>query len=156
MELEKFQIGGLEFTKSTIINFSSLNELLSIIVQKCNYLDTKYNILDVEMNEKEKRLSNVETSLNINNDQTKYIVNSQIKTHNKENSSVETTDIVINKEEKEYSNEKSKEKIELNYTMFSELYKKMKDHDKSIKNIVNTLNINKKIDEERNNEIKKK
>ncbi len=155
MELEKFQIGGLEFTKSTIINFSSLNELLSIIVQKCNYLDTKYNILDVEMNEKEKRLSNVETSLNINNDQTKYIVNSPIKTHNKENSSVETTDIVINKEEKEYSNEKSKEKIELNYTMFSELYKKMKDHDKSIKNIVNTLNINKKIDEERNNEIKK-
>ena len=95
MELEKFQIGGLEFTKSTIINFSSLNELLSIIVQKCNYLDTKYNILDVEMNEKEKRLSNVETSLNINNDQTKYIVNSPIKTHNKENSSVETTDIVI-------------------------------------------------------------
>ena len=48
---------------------------------------------------------------------------------------------------------KKQEKIELNYTMFSELYKKVKSHDKSIKNINTAININKKNEEEKHNEI---
>ena len=149
MELETFQIDGSEFAVSTIINYSSLIELLSILVKKCNSMDIKLNSIDKEMIEKEQRLSNVETSLNINNDQPKYIANSPTRNH-KESSSIEINDNISNKkEERTNSPEKKQEKIELNYTMFSELYKRVKDHDKSIKNIINTMNTNKKNDEEK-------
>ena len=154
MELEKFEIDGSEFAVSTIINYSSLIQLLSILVKKCNSIDTKLDSIDKEMIEKEQRLSNVETLLNINNDQPKYIANSPTRNH-KENSSVEINDNISNKkEERENSPKKKQEKIELNYTMFSELYKRVKTHDKSIKNINNIINTNIKIDEEKHNEIK--
>lgn len=168
MEIEKLIIEGSEFTTSTLINYSSLIKLLSIVINKCNNLDNKLNALDIQINEKEKRLSNVEISLNINNDQShNYISNSPIRGNsdnkdNKENISIDNIDQNI-KDEKEkeketeefISAEKNKEKIELNYTMFSEMYKKVKDHIKFIKNIFNTLAINKKNEQENNDEIRK-
>ena len=53
MEIEKLLIDGSEFPTSTIINYSSLIQILSLIINKCNNFDN-------EMNEKEKRLSNLE------------------------------------------------------------------------------------------------
>ena len=102
MELNKFQIDGSEFTVSTIINYSSLIELLSILIKKCNSMDTKLKTINEEMIEKEQRLSNVEISLNINNDQPKYITNSPTRNQKeKESSSFEINDnISYKKEEK--------------------------------------------------------
>ncbi len=166
MEIEKLIIEGSEFTTSTLINYSSLIKLLSIVINKCNNLDNKLNALDIQINEKEKRLSNVEISLNINNDLShNYISNSPGNSDNKDNKesiSIDNIDQnqkeekVKEKETEEFiSAEKNKEKIELNYTMFSEMYKKVKDHGKFIKNIFNTLTINKKNEQENNDEIRK-
>ena len=170
MELVKMQIDGKEFATSTIIDYSSLIQLLTIVVKKCNSFDTKLNYLDSEMKDKERRLSNVEISLNINNDQPNYFPVSPIIKH-KENYSMEILDISGQLKETEKENEKenesekekvkdstpekNKEKIELNYTMFSELYKRVKDHEKSIKNIIKTININQKNAQEKHEEIQK-
>ncbi len=158
MELEKIKINGKEFFTPTIIDFSSLIELLTVLSNKCNALESQLNSIDTELNEKEKRLSNVEIILNINEDQSNYYQTSPRKTH-KESISMDISPEQKEKEkdpkQKDSSKEKesSKEKIELNYTIFSELYKKVKDHDKLIKNIINTINTNKKIMDEKNEEM---
>ena len=153
MEFVNLQIDGKEFASSTIINYSSLIQLLSIIVKKCNDLETKFNAMDIDANGKEKRLSNIEISLNINNDQPNYLLTSirkksiEINNENLEKIKDRGKEIYI-------SPERKKEKIELNYTMFSELYKKVKDHDKLIKNLINTVNNNKINEEEKSAAMK--
>ena len=165
MEIEKFTIEGSEFTASNIINlnFSSLTQLLSILVKKCNSLEEKVNSLNADLNEKENRLSKVETSLNINNEESNYITisprrNKKDSTDKKDFNINNSFELIDNSPEKENDDEnfKNKEKIELNYTMFSELYKKVRDHGKFIKNIINTLNLNKTNELENKQEIKDK
>ena len=153
MEFVNLQIDGKEFASSTIINYSSLIQLLSIIVKKCNNLETKFNAMDIDINEKEKRLSNIEISLNINNEQPNYLVTS-IRKKSIETNNDNMEQIREKVKEIYMSPERKKEKIELNYTMFSELYKKVKDNDKSIKNLINTVNNNKINEEEKNAAIK--
>ena len=153
MEFVNLQIDGKEFASSTIINYSSLIQLLSIIVKKCNNLETKFNAMDIGINEKEKRLSNIEISLNINNEQPNYLVTS-IRKKSIETNNDNMEQIREKVKEIYMSPERKKEKIELNYTMFSELYKKVKDNDKSIKNLINTVNNNKINEEEKNAAIK--
>ena len=148
MEFVNLQIDGKEFASSTIINYSSLIQLLSIIIKKCNDLETKFNAIDIDVNGKEKRLSNIEISLNINNDQPNYLLTS-IRRKSIEINNENLGKIKEGGKEIYFSPERKKEKIELNYTMFSELYKKVKDHDKLIKNLINTVN-NNKINEEEN------
>ena len=165
MDIEKFTIEGLEFASSTIINFnfSSLIKLLSIIVNKCNSLEDKFNSLNTELDGKEKRLSKVEISLNINNENPNYVSASPKRTKKSFSEynyqySLGLIDTSPDKESKENDgeNSKNKEKIELNYTMFSELYKKVKDHSSFIKKIINTLHLNKTNYLENNEEIKNK
>ena len=153
MEFVNLQIDGKVFASSTIINYSSLIQLLSIIVKKCNNLETKFNAMDIDINEKEKRLSNIEISLNINNEQPNYLVTS-IRKKSIETNNDNMEQIREKVKEIYMSPERKKEKIELNYTMFSELYKKVKDNDKSIKNLINTVNNNKINEEEKNAAIK--
>ena len=147
MELEKINIDGKEFSPSIIINYSSLIELFTVLAKKCNTLESKLNSID-------KRLSNVEISLNINSDQPNYYPDSETKTR-KDNLS-NSLYILTEKKEKEKENINRKEKLELNYTIFSELYKKVKDHDKLIKTVFNTVNTNKKNDDDKYEEIKNK
>ena len=109
--------------------------------------------MDIDINEKEKRLSNIEISLNINNEQPNYLVTS-IRKKSIETNNDNMEQIREKVKEIYMSPERKKEKIELNYTMFSELYKKVKDNDKSIKNLINTVNNNKINEEEKNAAIK--
>ena len=153
MEIEKLLIDGSEFPTSTIINYSSLIQILSLIINKCNNFDN-------EMNEKEKRLSNLESLLNINintNAQSHYS-NSPSK-ENKSNISKEISDPSQRGDNNtspspSHDNEKNIEKIQLNYTMFSELYKKVKDHSKSIKSIVNSLKMSEIEEKEKKEKMK--
>ena len=151
MEIEKLLIDGSEFPTSTIINYSSLIQILSLIINKCNNFDN-------EMNEKEKRLSNLESLLNINTNTQSHYSNSPSK-ENKSNISKEISDPSQRDDNNtspspSHDNEKNREKIQLNYTMFSELYKKVKDHSKSIKSIVNSLKMSEIEEKEKKEKLK--
>ena len=151
MEIEKLLIDGSEFPTSTIINYSSLIQILSLIINKCNNFDN-------EMNEKERRLSNLESLLNINTNTQSHYSNSPSK-ENKSNISKEISDPSQRDDNNtspnpSHDNEKNKEKIQLNYTMFSELYKKVKDHSKSIKSILNSLKMGEIEEKEKKEKLK--
>ena len=57
------ELEGIEFKCFSLIEYSSLIELLKLLSKKCKNLEQKMNILDGRMVEKDKRISELEIML---------------------------------------------------------------------------------------------